>query len=39
VHQLRDPAVFTEGRKTYLFYSICGEQGVAGAELSERADR
>jgi hypothetical protein len=34
VHQLRDPAIFTEGGKTYLFYSVCGEQGIAGAELT-----
>lgn len=39
VHQLRDPAIFTEGPKTYLFYSVCGEQGIAGAELTERATR
>ena len=25
--QLRDPAIFEEAGKTYLFYSICGEQG------------
>ena len=33
VRQLRDPAVFDEGGRTFLFYSICGEQGIAGAEL------
>lgn len=32
--QLRDPAVFQENGKTYLFYSICGEQGIAAAEVS-----
>jgi hypothetical protein len=32
--QLRDPAIFEEGGKTYLFYSICGEQGLAIAELT-----
>jgi hypothetical protein len=32
--QLRDPAVFQENGKTYLFYSICGEQGIAAAEIS-----
>jgi len=39
VRQLRDPAIFEENGKTYLFYSICGEQGIAAAELtfSERA--
>jgi hypothetical protein len=34
VKQLRDPAVFEEGGRTFLFYSICGEQGIAGAELN-----
>jgi hypothetical protein len=33
VRQLRDPAIFEEGGRTFLFYSICGEQGIAGAEL------
>jgi len=32
--QLRDPGLFQENGKTYLFYSICGEQGIAAAELS-----
>jgi len=32
--QLRDPAVFDENGRTFLFYSICGEQGIAGAELT-----
>src|SRR5262245_34690252 len=32
--QLRDPAVFQENGKTYLFYSICGEQGIAAAEIT-----
>jgi len=32
--QLRDPAVFREDGKTYLFYTFCGEQGVAGAEVN-----
>ena len=32
--QLRDPAVFEERGKMYLFYSICGEQGIAAAEIS-----
>ena len=36
--QIRDPHVLEDGGledggKTYLFYAICGEQGVAGAEL------
>ena len=34
VRQLRDPAVFEEGGRTFLFYSICGEQGIAAAELT-----
>jgi len=33
VRQLRDPAVFEENGRTWLFYSFCGEQGIAGAEL------
>ena len=32
--QLRDPGLFQENGKTYLFYSICGEQGIAAAELT-----
>ena len=32
--QLRDPAIFEEAGTTYLFYSICGEQGLAAAELT-----
>jgi hypothetical protein len=32
MRQLRDPAVFVEDGKRYLFYSVCGEQGIAGAE-------
>jgi hypothetical protein len=31
--QMRDPAVFEENGRTFLFYTICGEQGVAGAEI------
>jgi hypothetical protein len=35
--QLRDPAIFEEkDGRTYLFYSICGEQGLAAAELTFR---
>jgi hypothetical protein len=34
VRQLRDPAVFVDGTRTLLFYSICGEQGIAAAELT-----
>jgi hypothetical protein len=32
--QLRDPAVFREDGRTYLFYTFCGEQGIAGAEVA-----
>jgi hypothetical protein len=32
--QLRDPAIFEENGKTYLFYSICGEQGLGAAEIT-----
>ncbi len=34
--QLRDPAVFEEGGRRYLLYSIAGEQGIAIAELKPR---
>ena len=33
VKQLRDPAVFEENGRAFLFYSFCGEQGIAAAEL------
>jgi hypothetical protein len=36
VRQMRDPAVFEEDGRTWLFYSICGEQGIAAAELELR---
>ena len=35
VRQLRDPAIFREGRRTYLLYSVAGESGLAIAELRE----
>ena len=34
VRQIRDPLVFEENGKTFLFYSICGEQGIAAAEVT-----
>jgi hypothetical protein len=34
VRELRDPYIYEEGGKTYLFYAIAGESGIAGAELS-----
>jgi hypothetical protein len=33
VRQLRDPAVFEENGRSFLFYSFCGEQGIAAAEI------
>lgn len=33
-NQMRDPAIFEEGGRTFLFYTICGEQGIAAAELT-----
>jgi hypothetical protein len=33
VKQIRDPFVFEENGRTYLFYSICGEQGIAAATI------
>lgn len=33
VRQLRDPAIFSEDNKTYLLYSIAGENGIALAEI------
>jgi hypothetical protein len=35
VRQLRDPAVFREGGKAYLLYSIAGESGLAIGELRD----
>jgi hypothetical protein len=32
--QFRDPGVFEEDGRTFLFYSFCGEQGIAGAEIT-----
>lgn len=36
VRQIRDPFVFDEQGRTMLFYSTCGEQGIAAAELTVR---
>lgn len=33
VRQLRDPGVYREEGRTYLLYSVAGEQGIAIAEL------
>ena len=32
-HELRDPAVYVEGHRTFLLYCVAGEQGIAIAEL------
>jgi len=37
VRALRDPCVLADGDRTYLYYAIAGERGIAGAELRERA--
>ena len=34
VRQIRDPFVFEENGRSYLFYSICGEQGIAAGEIT-----
>jgi len=34
VHQLRDPAFYTEGSRVYMVYAIAGEAGLALAELT-----
>ncbi len=31
---LRDPALFREHGKLFLFYSVCGEQGIGGAAVT-----
>jgi hypothetical protein len=30
---MRDPYVFQDAGHAYMFYAVCGEQGVAGAEI------
>jgi hypothetical protein len=34
VRQIRDPFVFEDQGRAFLFYSTCGEQGIAAAEIS-----
>lgn len=34
VNQLRDPAIFEDGGRTWLLYTLAGESGIALAELS-----
>ena len=36
VRQIRDPFVFEEQGRTFLFYSTCGEQGIAAGEVTFR---
>lgn len=36
VRQIRDPFVFEEQGQAYLFYSTCGEQGIAAATITIR---
>ena len=31
---LRDPALFEEGEKVTMFYSVCGEQGIGAADVT-----
>jgi hypothetical protein len=33
VKQVRDPFIFRENGRSWLFYSICGEQGIAAAVI------
>ena len=33
-NQLRDPAIYVEGDRTYLLYAIAGESGIARADLT-----
>ena len=35
VRQLRDPAIYREGRQAYIVYAIAGESGLAIAKLVE----
>ena len=32
--QLRDPAIFEDDGRVWLFYTVCGEQGIAVAEVN-----
>ena len=36
VRQIRDPFVFEERGQAFLFYSTCGEQGIAAATIAIR---
>jgi hypothetical protein len=35
VRQVRDPAIYREGERTYLLYTVAGERGIAIAEIVE----
>ena len=35
VNQLRDPAIFEDQGRIYLFYAVAGESGIAVAEITE----
>ena len=37
VRHLRDPAIFREGGRTYLLYSVAGEHGIAIAEIKRKS--
>jgi len=37
VRELRDPAIYREGERIYLLYTIKGEYGIAMAELTSSA--
>jgi hypothetical protein len=37
VHQLRDPFIFEDDGRLYLYYTIAGEMGIAVARLQRRA--
>ena len=34
VRQIRDPFLFDDDGRTYLFYATCGEQGIAAAQIT-----
>jgi hypothetical protein len=37
VHELRDPAIFEEGGRVFLLYTVCGERGIAIARITGAA--
>jgi len=39
VCELRDPAIYEEGARTFMLYAVAGESGIALAEIEERMDR